>query len=305
MLADKWPEQIQQCGPCDVAGASLWQGCRGALFSALQDLPWGVGQRPVSVHLRAQPRSLAITDAHAGVVLPTDVCGLPDRARSIVDAVAMVEPAAGCRSVAHAAPGGSRRRSSALSSGASLKASRFCFAVPGRLFHLVQPAARLLGRVQHGLGPWNWRGFVRVVPLPTVHSIWSEQWASDRIASFPTRTLFSRNPARQSFWAAISILGISQFMAGCSGQSAWLRWSKNMATDDSCAAFGLGRSLLLPLLRCFSRSSSWPGWRDWIMHGSPALRLALTAGALGCSHLCGLCDRDELLARCSKSVFAP
>jgi GT2 family glycosyltransferase len=43
-------------------------------------------------------------------------------------------------------------------------------------FHLVQPAARLLGRVQHGLGPWYWRGFVRVLPLPTVRSVWSERW---------------------------------------------------------------------------------------------------------------------------------
>jgi GT2 family glycosyltransferase len=44
--------------------------------------------------------------------------------------------------------------------------------------HLVQPAARLLGRVQHGLGPWNWREFVWVSPLPTVDSIWSEQWVA-------------------------------------------------------------------------------------------------------------------------------
>jgi GT2 family glycosyltransferase len=48
-------------------------------------------------------------------------------------------------------------------------------------FHLVQPAARLLGRVQHGLGPWNWRNIVKVVPLPTVHSIWSEQWVAIEI----------------------------------------------------------------------------------------------------------------------------
>jgi GT2 family glycosyltransferase len=46
-------------------------------------------------------------------------------------------------------------------------------------FHLVQPAARLLGRVQHGLGPWNWRNVVRVVPLPTIYSIWSEKWVAD------------------------------------------------------------------------------------------------------------------------------
>jgi hypothetical protein len=28
------------------------------------------------------------------------------------------------------------------------------------------------------LGPWNWRNFVRVVPLPTAHSIWSERWVA-------------------------------------------------------------------------------------------------------------------------------
>ncbi len=43
-------------------------------------------------------------------------------------------------------------------------------------FHLIQPGARLLGRVQHGLGPWNWRDFVQVLPLPAFHSIWSQQW---------------------------------------------------------------------------------------------------------------------------------
>jgi GT2 family glycosyltransferase len=42
-------------------------------------------------------------------------------------------------------------------------------------FHVIQPAARLLGRVQHGLGPWSWREFIRVGPL-RVDAIWSEQW---------------------------------------------------------------------------------------------------------------------------------
>jgi GT2 family glycosyltransferase len=42
--------------------------------------------------------------------------------------------------------------------------------------HLVQPAARLLGRVRHGLGPWSWRSFVRATPLPSVHCLWSERW---------------------------------------------------------------------------------------------------------------------------------
>jgi hypothetical protein len=42
--------------------------------------------------------------------------------------------------------------------------------------HLVQPAARLLGRVQHGMGPWNWNGFIRILPRSTVTSIWSSSW---------------------------------------------------------------------------------------------------------------------------------
>jgi GT2 family glycosyltransferase len=42
--------------------------------------------------------------------------------------------------------------------------------------HLVQPAARLLGRVQHGMGPWSWKGFTLMLPLPTVVSVWATQW---------------------------------------------------------------------------------------------------------------------------------
>jgi O-antigen biosynthesis protein len=42
--------------------------------------------------------------------------------------------------------------------------------------HLVQPAARLLGRVQHGLGPWSWKGITRILPLPTIASLWTTRW---------------------------------------------------------------------------------------------------------------------------------
>jgi GT2 family glycosyltransferase len=43
-------------------------------------------------------------------------------------------------------------------------------------FHLAQPAARLLGRIQHRLGPWCWKGFVPLIPTPKMQSLWSEQW---------------------------------------------------------------------------------------------------------------------------------
>jgi O-antigen biosynthesis protein len=56
------------------------------------------------------------------------------------------------------------------------KACRTCLQILVAFLHLVQPAARLVGRVQHGLGPWNWRGYVRATPLPATVSIWTQVW---------------------------------------------------------------------------------------------------------------------------------
>ncbi len=45
------------------------------------------------------------------------------------------------------------------------------------LLHLMQPAARLLGRVRHGLTPWRLRHRMGWdLPIPRSQAIWSEQW---------------------------------------------------------------------------------------------------------------------------------
>ena len=45
------------------------------------------------------------------------------------------------------------------------------------LMHLAQPAARLVGRFQHGLFPWRSRGHARPQILrPVQLTVWSEQW---------------------------------------------------------------------------------------------------------------------------------
>jgi glycosyltransferase involved in cell wall biosynthesis len=56
---------------------------------------------------------------------------------------------------------------------------RFASRILVALLCLLQPLARLLGRIRHGLGPWRWTG-VFVGPVPMVHerSIWSENWQS-------------------------------------------------------------------------------------------------------------------------------
>jgi len=43
--------------------------------------------------------------------------------------------------------------------------------------HLLQPLARLCGRLRHGLGPWRWRGALGLaLPRPRTFSVWVETW---------------------------------------------------------------------------------------------------------------------------------
>jgi hypothetical protein len=45
------------------------------------------------------------------------------------------------------------------------------------LFHMLQPMARLYGRLRHGLSPWRRRnGLNYAIPWPLKYAIWSEQW---------------------------------------------------------------------------------------------------------------------------------
>jgi O-antigen biosynthesis protein len=42
--------------------------------------------------------------------------------------------------------------------------------------HLLQPAARLFGRIEHGMAPWRWRTLTRITPIPNIICLWSERW---------------------------------------------------------------------------------------------------------------------------------
>jgi O-antigen biosynthesis protein len=45
--------------------------------------------------------------------------------------------------------------------------------------HFLQPAARLYGRIRHGLGPWHRRRVTRAMPLPRARAFWSEESQPD------------------------------------------------------------------------------------------------------------------------------
>jgi len=44
--------------------------------------------------------------------------------------------------------------------------------------HLIQPVARLSGRLEYGLTPWRRRGSGVALPLPRTESAWREEWDS-------------------------------------------------------------------------------------------------------------------------------
>ncbi len=46
------------------------------------------------------------------------------------------------------------------------------------LLHMLQPLARLSGRLRYGLAPWRRRSAVMALPIIRLHSIWSERWQS-------------------------------------------------------------------------------------------------------------------------------
>ena len=46
------------------------------------------------------------------------------------------------------------------------------------VLHLIQPIARLFGRIEYGLTPWRHRGRGVALPFPLVKSVWREEWQS-------------------------------------------------------------------------------------------------------------------------------
>jgi hypothetical protein len=66
--------------------------------------------------------------------------------------------------------------------------------------HLMQPAARLIGRIQHGLTPWRRRGRSMRVSLAGQRILWSERW-------FPSEAWIARLEAAAREQGAIVMRG--------------------------------------------------------------------------------------------------
>ncbi len=72
-----------------------------------------------------------------------------------------------------------------VAAGGSSRLVRWRMRLRTGLLFLLQPAARLSGRLRYGLSPWRRRSAPRLgMPMPRTRSIWSEQWRApgERVA---------------------------------------------------------------------------------------------------------------------------
>ena len=199
LLADKHPERY------NAAGHTVWSGRiygRG-LTRALAFLPnrvyqgtWGTApfqslyeREPATLaSLALMPEWYALVALLAVLVLlgaswPPLLLLLP-----VLVAAAAMPIAQAIRSAANATFGsidGSTGRARAL----GLRALT-------ALLHVIQPAARLAGRLQHGLTPWRGYGSARSFPRRHDLTVWREQWLDPNawlrtlendLAAVPTR----------------------------------------------------------------------------------------------------------------------
>ena len=80
--------------------------------------------------------------------------------------------------------------------------------------HLLQPMARLLGRMQQGLGPWSWKGFIPIIPNPRSRVSGPSAMNRSKPGWHKSSNLCNRRERR---WCAvvITIDGISQLLVAC------------------------------------------------------------------------------------------
>jgi hypothetical protein len=180
LLERKWPEKYNWSGHPTWGGRLYGRGAGGRLRrSRIYHGPWGTGtfqpelDEPAGTltHLAAMPEwYLVIAGLFAlgmlGVAWAPLLAALVPAALAAAVTVAYSIGGARRATFAH----GDRRK-------ARLRATTF-------LLFLLQPAARLAGRLRHGLAPWRRpRRRTLAVPAPRHRTLWSETWRApdDRV----------------------------------------------------------------------------------------------------------------------------
>lgn len=173
LLERKWPERYNGSGHLSWAGRLYGNGLTRALSLARGRIYHGVwGQAPFQsiyspavglvASLALMPEiylviaALLALSALGFLWAPMFLLAVP----AVLALAATLAQAAASGARAHFEGGGLHLRKRAMSAA----------------LHLLQPAARLTGRVRHGLTLWRRRGHGTALPFPRSLSIWSEHW---------------------------------------------------------------------------------------------------------------------------------
>jgi hypothetical protein len=177
LLEEKWPERYNALGHLSWGGRLYGRGLTLPLPAGRPQVyggVWGTAayqslyepRSPSLLSLTLMPEWLLVIAGLATLSL-TGIAWPP-----LLIAVPLFLIAAGVP-LAHAALAASRARFPTRAASRGEAARRWSLTC---LMHLIQPAARLIGRLQHGLTPWRRRGSSIRAALPGQRILWSERW---------------------------------------------------------------------------------------------------------------------------------
>jgi GT2 family glycosyltransferase len=176
LLAEKWPAKYNNAGHVTWHGRLYGRGIVEAIFARSRIYHGQWGSAPFQSVYQVSPGNLSslslMPEWYFLLVLLGFLTTLGISWTPLLGLTPLLIAGAGLSLVQAARA--SRRAS--FDSKPHSKLSRAGLRLLVAWLHLVQPAARLLGRVQHGMGPWNWKGSTRILPLPTVVSLWTTRW---------------------------------------------------------------------------------------------------------------------------------
>ena len=178
LLEEKWPERYNSAGHLQWTGRLYGKGFTEALplmRSRIYQGTWGTAayqsvyqpQAGTLLSLPLMPEWYLVV----GVLAALTLLGLlwPP----LMYAVAPFALLAAAAPVAQAVLSAKR----ASFPGGARSAAPWQKRVLTAIMHLMQPAARLIGRYRHGLFPWRRRGHSRLLVLRSAQeTVWSEQW---------------------------------------------------------------------------------------------------------------------------------
>jgi hypothetical protein len=177
LLEQKWPEKYNSLGHLTWQGRMYGNGIARALSAWRGRVYQGpFGSAPFQSIYQPAPgllASLPLMPEWYGVILALagfSLLGLiwPP----LLGCLALLGVAAGI-SIGQALSSASRARWPGGHAGWRERGSRFLLTA---FLHLVQPLARLSGRLRHGLTPWRRRGPELAIVLPGSATLWSETW---------------------------------------------------------------------------------------------------------------------------------